>query len=315
MRLGIISGNLGWHVQDLLRAAGLLSIKAEWIDITEASSADDLEKHDALLIRTFPSGSLEQTIFRLALLYRTERQGQLVLNSPAAFEACVDKFTTTARLQQYGIPTPATICCQTLDAAMAAFDQLGSDVVIKPIFGSEGKGLVRISDRDAAWRACSMLCQLGAVVYLQEFVQHPGYDLRAFVLGGKVLAAMKRSHPSDWRTNIARGASAEVVQLTAEQEDLAIRAAGCVGAEMAGVDLVTGILSSHPLTPNPSPSGGEGNQTGGKGNHAGDERNLVIEVNGVPGWQGLGAVTGMDIARITLEYVRERSEKHVMKRH
>ncbi len=171
MKLGIISGSKGWHVQDLQRAAALLSIEAEWIDITKVSSADDLRKYDALLIRTFPSGSLEQTIFRLALLYRAERKGQLVLNSPAAFEACVDKFTTTARLQQAGIPTPATICCQTLDAAMAAYDQLGGDVVIKPIFGSEGKGLIRVSDRDAAWRACSMLCQLGTVVYLHKLLQ------------------------------------------------------------------------------------------------------------------------------------------------
>jgi RimK family alpha-L-glutamate ligase len=314
MHLGIVTGSTGWHVSDLQRASSILDIRCQILDVASISSADDLLRFDALLIRTFPSGSLEQTIFRLALLYRAERAGQLVLNSPAAFEACVDKFTTTARLQQAGIPTPATICCQTLDAAMASYEQLGGDVVIKPIFGSEGKGMIRVCDRDAAWRACSMLCQLGAVVYLQEFVQHPGYDLRAFVLGGKVLAAMKRSHPSDWRTNIARGAVGEVVKLTSKQEALAIRAAGCVGAEMAGVDMVTGILSKHPLTPNPSPSRGEGNQTGRKGNLAQVAESLVLEVNGVPGWQGLGAVTGLDIARITLEYVRERTGKNSHKR-
>lgn len=298
MHLGIVSGNVGWHVQDLQRAATLLSIRTEWIDITKVSSEDDLQNYDALLIRTFPSGSLEQTIFRLALLYRAEREGQVVINSPAAFEACVDKFTTTSRLQAAGIPTPATICCQTLDTAMAAYDQLGGDVVIKPIFGSEGKGLIRVTDRDSAWRACSMLCQLGAVVYLQEFVEHPGYDLRAFVLGKKVLAAMKRRHESDWRMNMARGAKAESVTLTAEQEDLAIRAAACTGAQMAGVDLAVRILSKHPLSPGPSSARGEGNQTR-------KEENLVIEVNGVPGWQGLGDVSGVDIARRLLEYVLE----------
>ncbi|MFT3878331.1 MAG: RimK family alpha-L-glutamate ligase [Gemmatales bacterium] len=290
MHLGIVCGSVGWHVLDLQRAAADLAVGIDVIDIRSLSSTEDLLRYDALLIRTFPSGSLEQTIFRLALLYRAEREGQRVVNSPAAFEACVDKFTTTARLQAAGIPTPGTICCQTLDAAMAAYDQLGGDVVIKPIFGSEGKGLIRVTSRDEAWRACSMLCQLGAVVYLQEFVHHPGYDLRAFVLGGKVLAAMKRSHASDWRTNIARGAMAEAVTLTAEQEALAIRAAACVGAELAGVDLLEGISSKHPLTPTPSPSGGEGNLK-------------VIEVNGVPGWQGLAATTGFLIAHEVLSHL------------
>jgi RimK family alpha-L-glutamate ligase len=296
MYLGIVSGSPGWHVQDLQRAAAALLIRTNVIDLRSISSVDDLSCYDALLIRTFPSGSLEQTIFRLALLYRAERKGQLVVNSPAAFEACVDKFTTTARLQAAGIPTPATICCQTLDVAIAAYEQLGGDVVIKPIFGSEGKGLIRVSTRDEAWRACSMLCQMGAVVYLQEFVHHPGYDLRAFVLGGKVLAAMKRSHANDWRTNIARGATAEAVELTGKQEELAIRAAKCVGAEMAGVDLMERMSSKPPLTTSPSLSGEEGSQTGGTGN-------LVIEVNGVPGWQGLASVTGIDIARKVLEYL------------
>ncbi|HQR08546.1 MAG TPA: RimK family alpha-L-glutamate ligase [Gemmatales bacterium] len=296
MHLGIVCGSVGWHVLDLQRAGFDLSIQTSVIDLCSISSSDDLLCYDALLIRTFPSGSLEQTIFRLALLYRTERAGQLIVNSPAAFEACVDKFTTTTRLQAAGIPTPATVCCQTLDAAMAAYDQLGGDVVIKPIFGSEGKGLIKVSDRDAAWRACSMLCQLGAVVYLQEFVKHAGYDMRAFVLGGKVLAAMKRSHANDWRTNIARGATAEAVTLTAEQEALALRAAACVGAEMAGVDMVEGMVSKHPLPLSPSPSGEEGNQK-------------VIEVNGVPGWKGLASVTDMDIAQKVLVYMVERAPK------
>lgn len=296
MHLGIVCGSVGWHVLDLQRAATELSIQTSVIDFRTISSCDEMLCYDALVIRTFPAGTLEQTIFRLALLYRAEREGQLAINSPAAFEACVDKFTTTARLQAAGIPTPSTICCQTLDVAMAAYEQLGGDVVIKPIFGSEGKGLMRVTSQDEAWRACSMLCQLGAVLYLQEFVQHPGYDLRAFILGNKVLAAMKRSHPSDWRTNIARGATAEAVQLTPDQETLALRAAACVGAEMAGVDLVAGTSSKHLLTDKSSPSGEQGS--------------LVIEVNGVPGWKGLASITGMDIARKVLEYMTERARKH-----
>lgn len=275
MHIGIVAGSLGWHVRDLQRAAGLLGIQTNWVDITRLSSADDLHDYDALLIRTFPSGSLEQTIFRLSLLYRAEREGQRIINSPAAFEACVDKFSTTSRLQAAGVPVPATVCCQTLEAAMEAYDALEGDVVIKPIFGSEGKGLMRVTNREAAWRACSMLMQCGAVAYLQEFIPHPGHDLRVFVLDGKPLAAMRRRHPSDWRTNLAQGAVAERVELHPDAATLAVQAAACVGAEVAGVDLLP----------------------------AADGQFVVIEVNGVPGWQGLAKVTGMDVAMEVLRYV------------
>lgn len=298
MHIGIVAGERGWHVRDLERAASLLGqdggrasllpshtprddfahLQTTFLDVSKLASTDDLLHYDALLLRTIPSGSLEQTIFRLALLNRAERAGLRIINTPACFEACVDKFTTTARLVAAGLPSPRTICCQTIDAAMAAYDTLGRDVVIKPIFGSEGKGLARVSDTDTAWRAVSMLVQLRAVVYLQEFVPHHGYDLRVFVLGGRVLAAMKRSHSSDWRTNLACGATAEAFRLTSPQEQLAIQAAASVQAEIAGVDLL------------PTQDG----------------RLLVLEVNGVPGWQGLAKATGVDVAAKVLEYCSKR---------
>jgi RimK family alpha-L-glutamate ligase len=282
MRLGIVTGPVGWHVNDLLRAGRELALDCRTIDVTTLASSIGVSgtnslDADALLIRSFPSGSLEQTIFRLATLYRAEREGRLVINSPAAFEACVDKYTTTARLAAAGLPVPETVCCQTLDAAMAAFDQLGGDVVIKPIFGSEGKGLVRVSDRDLAWRTCSALSQIGAVVYMQKFIAHPGYDLRVFVLAGRVLAAMKR-HATHWRTNISRGGTPEIVFLDDREEELALRAAEVVGAEMAGVDLLPG-------------PGGEV---------------YALEVNGVPGWRGLASASGLDVAKVVLEYVARR---------
>src|SRR4051794_2345465 len=114
MKLGIVTGSPGWHVHDLARAAGELGLDCRLIEAAKVSSSiglggdDDLRAQDALLIRAFPSGTLEQTLFRLAALYRAEREGQLVLNSPAAFEACVDKFTATARLAAAGLPVPPT---------------------------------------------------------------------------------------------------------------------------------------------------------------------------------------------------------------
>lgn len=279
MHLAIVAGSLGWHVHDLERAANLLNVQTTFIDITRLSSTNEFLQYDAVMLRTFSSGSLEQTIFRLALLYQAERAGHVVINSPAAFEACVDKFTTTSRLQLAGLPVPRTICCQTLDAAMQAYHQLGGDVVIKPIFGSEGKGLIRVSDEATAWRSISMLCQLDAVVYLQEFIPHAGYDHRGFVLNGKVIAAMKRCHASDWRTNLARGATAEPIELPEHECQLAIHAAATLKADIAGVDLL----------------------------HRPDRHAVILEVNGVPGWQGISRATGIDIGRKVVQYTIERS--------
>ncbi len=278
MHIAIVAGSLGWHVRDLDRAARLLDMRTTFVDITRLSSSNELLAFDAVLLRTFPTGTLEQTIFRLALLYHAERAGQLIINSPGAFEACVDKFTTTARLELAGLPVPRTICCQSLDAAMDAFHQLEGDVVIKPIFGSEGKGLLRANEEEIAWRACSMLCQLGAVVYLQEFIPHAGYDVRALVLDGQVIASMRRRHASDWRTNLARGAIAERVDLTAVEGKLAVQAAVALGAEVAGIDIL----------------------------HRPDGQPVIVEVNGVPGWQGISQLTGIDIASQILKRVQQR---------
>src|SRR5207302_104916 len=113
------------------------------------------------------------------------------------------------------------------------------------------------------------------VLYLQRFVAHPGWDLRAFVLGGRVIAAMRRHANGGWRTNVAQGGRVEPVQLSAAEEDLALRAADAVGAPVAGVDLL------------PGPTG---------------ER-FVIEVNAVPGWRALAPVSGVDVARETVAFL------------
>ncbi len=283
MRIGIVTGEIGWHVQDLQRASSVANIAITCYDARQLLSAisvrtarDPWEDEDLLLIRSFPSGTLEQTIFRLATLYRAEREGKLVVNSPGSFEACVDKFSTTARLSAAGLSVPATICCQELDVAMSAFQTLGSDVVVKPLFGSEGKGLVRVSDEEMAFRTFSALIQLGCVAYLQKFIDHPGYDTRAFVLGGKVLAAMRRHHPTDWRTNLAQGATAEAIRLTHEEERMAVQASEVVGAQMAGVDLLTDREGKH----------------------------YIIEVNGVPGWRGLSVASGIDVGLEIVEWLK-----------
>jgi ribosomal protein S6--L-glutamate ligase len=222
-----------------------------------------------------PPGSLEQVIFRMDVLHQLESRGVRVLNPARAVEMCVDKYWTTARLADAGLPVPPTIVCQHADAAMEAFAQLGGDVIVKPIFGSEGRGMVRVSDAEMAWRTFRTLERTQTVLYLQKFIAHPGWDLRVFVLGGRVLCAMRRRARDGWRTNVAQGGLAESFVPDDAQVDLAMRAARTVGAKVAGVDLL------------PGPAG----------------EWYVLEVNAVPGWRALAPVCGVDVAAATIRYL------------
>jgi ribosomal protein S6--L-glutamate ligase len=280
MRIAILSAGLGWHVRDLRRAAFELEHEAVTIDfrtITAGISTDGnpLSNFDGVLVRTMPPGSLEQVIFRMDVLQRLQAEGRRILNPPRAIEICVDKYLTSARLAAAGLMVPPTTVCQDSEAALEAYSELGGDVVVKPLFGSEGRGIVRVSDPDLAWRTFQTLERIQSVLYLQKFIRHPGWDLRVFVLGKRVIAAMRRKANGDWRTNVAQGGKADPVKISPEMEEHAVRAAGAVDAPLAGIDLLPG-------------PGGE---------------MFVLEVNAVPGWRALAPVTGVDIAKEILIYL------------
>jgi ribosomal protein S6--L-glutamate ligase len=289
--VALVSG-LGWHVADLQRAAQRLDILLHAVPFPEVSarvgaqsgdpaipaSGIDLLGVDGVLVRMMPPGSLEQVVFRMDALHRVMAGGIPVLNPPRAVETAVDKYLTLAALAAGGIPVPPTWVGQSAAAALLALDDLGGDVVVKPLFGSEGRGLVRISDREVGWRTFHALERIGAVLYLQRFIRHPGHDLRVFVLQGAVLGAMRRhATAGEWRTNVSLGGRAERIRLDSESERLAINAARLIGAEMAGVDLIF----DHDR-----------------------ERLLVLEVNAVPGWRALSKVTGIDVAAAILAVLR-----------
>ncbi len=148
-----------------------------------------------------------ESFSEMDLLHAWQANGIAILNRPRALEVCVDKYLCTARLEAAGLRVPATIVCQNADAAFEAFDRLGGDVVVKPIFGSEGRGMVRVSDKELAWRTFRAIERTQSVLYLQEFIAHPGWDVRAFVSAGRVLTSMRRIAKDDWRTNVAQEAS------------------------------------------------------------------------------------------------------------
>ncbi len=284
-RVVVLAAPESWYLRDLQRAAGdryevvpaaFTELRATLVgeQVKFQSGEVDLSACDAILVRTMPPGALEQVIFRMDALLRLEAQGQTIVNTPRAIEAAVDKFLTSARLAAAGFTSPRTICCQTSDDAMTAFAELGGDVVLKPLFGSEGRGIARLNDEALALRAFKMLAQLGAVLYVQEYIPHEGYDLRLFVLGERVLG-MRRRNPLDWRTNVSRGATTEAFTPDAEMTELALRAADSVGAAIAGVDFLPGR----------------------------DGQLYAIEVNAVPGWQALARTLELDIAKLVLDFV------------
>ena len=287
IKAAILSAGHGWHNDELQRAFAAHGHTCQVLPITKLIGRVgqrpfltvkdiDLDHFDVVMIRIMPRGSLEQIIFRMDALHLLAARGIRVFNSPRAIERTVNKFYTSGLMAQAGLPTPRTVVCEQADAALLAFAELGGDVIVKPVFGSMGLGLVRVQSEDLAYRVFKALELERAVYYLQETIAHDGRDLRAFVLGGRVLAAMERIS-DDWRTNIARGATARPVCLTADQERLCLLAAEVVGADYAGVDVLP----------------------------AKDGTDYFLEVNGIPGWQGLQAATGLDIADEIVTYLEQ----------
>src|SRR5207247_1853999 len=187
--------------------------KAVAADLANTAAGEDLTSCGAVLARIIPAGSLEQIIVRVDALHALEERGIPVFNSPRAIERTVDKLWTTALLAHAGLPVPETVVCEHPDEAMAAFRALG-DVIVKPLFGSMGLGMVRVSDEEMAFRVFRTLETLRSVYYLQRAIDHDGCDVRAFVVGGRVVGAIERSAPG-WKTNLARGGRARAVTLPA----------------------------------------------------------------------------------------------------
>src|SRR5262245_60286722 len=155
MRIAFLAGGNGWHVRDLVRAVRERGHEGAVVDFRKlstavATGAEPLAGFDAVVVRTMPPGSLEQVVFRMDVLHRLEARGTIVLNPPRALETCIDKYLASARLSAAGLPVPPTVVCQDADSAIAAFTSLGGDVVVKPLFGSEGRGMVRVSDPELA---------------------------------------------------------------------------------------------------------------------------------------------------------------------
>ena len=224
---------------------------------------------EGAFVRFVPGGTFEAVTLYLGILHALRELGVTVWNDARAIERCVDKSTATFFLQRAGLPTPRTFArADRAEAEAIASSVLaeGRKLVQKPLFGAQGNGLRLISSlADLASPE-----EVNGVYYLQEFIppaQRHHQDWRLFVCRGRVIAAMIRNG-SSWITNLKQGARAEAAIANQELADLALRAASCIGADYAGVDII----------------------------QARDGRFLVLEVNSMPAWNGLQLVTRVRIS-------------------
>lgn len=230
-----------------------------------------------VFVRAIGRGTFEQVTLRLGVLHALVELGVPVYNGPRAIERCVDKSITSFLLARAGLPTPPAIAVQGSERAAQELPRLGGEVVAKPLFGAQGRGLKRLEEAaDLPGEE-----EMSGVYYLQRYVpprrEGDWHDWRVFVVGERAAAAMVRRGRS-WITNVHQGATAEPAPSEGEHADLAVAAARAVGADYAGVDLIRGA----------------------------DGRWQVLEVNSMPAWQGLQKVTPVDIGDALIADFTER---------
>lgn len=230
------------------------------------------QQYDAILERSI---SYSRGLYAIRIL---NAWGIPTINTAAVAEACGDKLATSTALNKAGVPQPRTAIAFTPESGLEAIEEMGYPVVLKPIVGSWGRLLAKINDRDAAEALLEHKSVLGSyqhsIFYLQEFIEKPGRDIRAFVIGDETVTAIYRKSPH-WITNTARGGEGEICPVTPELEEICAKAAQAVGGGVLAVDVI-----EHP------------------------ERGfLVNEINHTLEFHTTQPMTGVDIADLIVGYV------------
>jgi tetrahydromethanopterin:alpha-L-glutamate ligase len=279
--VAIAVDRVDWHAREL--AAALRAEHARAVPIRLSACGFTSENRsglrldrldgrlpDAVIVRSVPGGTFEAVTLRLGVLHALREIGIRVFSEARAIERCVDKSMTSFLLARAGVATPATWAFESEEAARAIVRREAVDrpLVLKPLFGSQGRGLQLIRNESDLPAPAAV----AGVYYLQQFVgvQEDGFrDFRLLVSRGRVVAAMMR-HSAGWITNIKRGGRPTAAVVDSEMKELAVRAAAAVGVDFAGVDIVV----------------------------CADGRPMVLEVNSMPSWSGLQRVTPERIAAI-----------------
>lgn len=277
MRISILYDVIRWEEKALYRAAIKRGIETNLIDVRDlemdSEAAHNRRYGDVLLQRTVSYyRSLHSTAF-------FEFLGKKVVNPLDVSIVAGNKLFSTLALRKHGVPTPRTIVSFSKGSALRALDKLGGKAVIKPVQGSWGRLVALLTDRTTATAILEdreLMHPVYQVFYLQEYVNRPPRDIRTFVIGDRVVAAIYRYQPTDdWRTNTSRGGRAEKCEITNELEDISLRAAKAIGEGIFGVDLME------------------------------SEKGLLVhEVNNTTEFRNTVPVTGVDIPGMIIDYIR-----------
>jgi [lysine-biosynthesis-protein LysW]--L-2-aminoadipate ligase len=276
--VGVLYSRVRVEEKWIFAALDRLGVRYDRLDDREVHF--DLEQpgpwlqYDVVLERSL---SYSSGLYALRLL---NGWGVPTVNTAAVAEVCGDKLATSAALARAGVPQPRAVLAFSTESALHAMEGLGYPVVLKPIIGSWGRLLAKINDRDAAEAILEHKATLGSfqhsVFYIQEFIDKPGRDIRAFVVGDRAVAAIYRKS-EHWITNTARGAEGEVCPLTPALEELCLQAAHAVGGGVLAIDLI------------------EDPQRG----------LLVNEINHTMEFHTTQPISGVDIGQLIAEYVVE----------
>jgi len=307
LTVAVMTDEVGWHTRQLqaaLRARGCLG---RCVDLADCRIDTTATSHglvipgfgnqlpDAALVRGIAGGTFEQVTKRLGVLHALRELGVTVYNDARAIERSVDKSMTSLLLHAAHIPTPPTWATESQAQAQRIVMREGAAghaLVLKPLFGAQGKGLQRVGLVDGAYHPLPAIDKdYASLAYLQRFVppvSSPGFDWRVLVVGGRAITAMRRVS-AHWVHNVAQGARCEPAEaageLARELAQTAEAATLALGMDYAGVDLIPG-----------APRAGSATQHGIQ----------VLEVNGVAAWQGLQRVSGFNIARAIVDDLLER---------
>ncbi len=303
LSVAIMTDETGWHTRQLQAALRARACLGRCVDLADCRIDTTAAWHglvipgfgrelpDAVLVRGIAGGTFEQVTKRLGVLHALRELGVPVYNDARAIERSVDKSMTSLLLHAARIPTPPTWATASHAQAQRIAMREGASgraLVLKPLFGSQGKGLQLVGNVGGVHHPLPQLDKAyGSLAYLQRFVpplSTPGFDWRVLVVGGHAVTAMRRVS-AHWIHNIAQGARCEPAVLTPELAQLAERAAVALGMDYAGVDLIPSVRQPAAAT----------------------EHDIqVLEVNGVAAWQGLQRVTGFNIAGAIVDDLLDR---------
>ncbi|HOW13890.1 tetrahydromethanopterin:alpha-L-glutamate ligase [Methanosarcina sp.] len=260
---------------------------------------------DALIVRDVGAGAFEGVSFRFDILRELEAEGIPVINPPEAIQNAANKYHASYLLARAGLPVPETIAVQSLDAALKAISEF-EDAVIKPVFGYKGKDIVRVKNREVQFsdrktgplpveETLEKLLEERGMLYIQEFIENPGRDIRAFVVGGTAVGAIyRKAAAGSWVNNLSQGGSSDRCVLTDEQREIAERASLAIGTTFAGIDIIEG--PEDPV---------EKRDENCKGQSSGKKPGpRILEVNGTPSGKGIFDAWSINPADYIVEHIQ-----------